>query len=330
MSQMNADILLITGGAGYIGSVLTGQALASGRRVRVLDNFRFGGQGLLAWQGHPNLDIVKADLTRARDVIAAVDGVSEIVHLAALVGDPACQVEPELAAQVNRDGSIFLFETARTRGVRRFVFASTCSNYGRMEDSDGWVDETSMLQPVSHYARLKVEVENYLLEQDSDVTATILRFATAYGLSARPRFDLTVNEFTRDLVLERKLEVFGEQFWRPYCHTRDLAASCLAVIEATADTVDRQAFNVGTDAENYQKQTLVGLVLAQAPQAAKLVDYVRRDEDPRDYRVRFGKIRNTIGFRPRMTVPEGIAEIAWAIREGIIKDPFSKAYRNTR
>lgn len=329
MAQSNSGVLLITGGAGYIGSVLAGQALASGYRVRVLDSFVHGGQGLLAWQGHPDLEIRKGDITRSRDVIEAVDGASTIIHLAAIVGDPACRAEPELAAQVNRDGSIFLFETARTRGVERFVFASTCSNYGRMEDSDGWVDETSILRPVSLYARLKVEFEEYLLKQSSEVTTTILRFATAYGLSPRPRFDLTVNEFTRDLVAGRKLEVFGEQFWRPYCHTRDLAAACLMAVRAAKEEVNRQAFNVGKDDENYQKRDLIRLIVNQVPQASKLVEYVRRDEDPRDYRVRFGKIRETLHFEPRMTVPDGIAEIATAVRDGIIKDPFSRHYRNS-
>ncbi len=330
MRQPNSEVLLITGGAGYIGSVLTGLALDSGYKVRVLDNFRFGGQSLLAWQGRPHLDIIKGDITLARDVTAAMEGVTMVIHLAAIVGDPACRVEPGLAAQTNRDASILLFETARTKGIRRFIFASTCSNYGRMAESDGWVDETSALKPVSHYARLKVEFEKYLLEQDSRMSATILRFATAYGLSPRPRFDLTVNEFTRDLVSGRKLEVFGEQFWRPYCHTRDLAAACLTTLSAAEDAVDKQAFNVGIDAENYQKRTLVQLILSHAPQAAGLVEYVRRDDDPRDYRVQFGKIHDTIGFRPRMTVPDGIAEIAWAVREGVIRDPFSNAYCNTR
>jgi nucleoside-diphosphate-sugar epimerase len=328
MTQSQSETLLITGGAGYIGSVLTGQALATGYRVRALDCFRFGGESLLAWQGHPNLEIVKGDITHAEDVVSAVDGATMIVHLAAIVGDPACQSEPELAAQVNRDGSIFLFETARTRGVKRFVFASTCSNYGRMENSDGWVDESSELRPISLYARTKVEFEKHLLEQDTELCRTVLRFATAYGLSPRPRFDLTVNEFTRDLVTGRRLEVFGEQFWRPYCHTRDLAAACLAVLNADSRAVDKEAFNVGSDSENYQKRTLIQLILNQVPEAAGLVEYVRRDEDPRDYRVRFGKIRGTLGFRPAMTVPDGIGEIGLAVREGWIRDPYRSIYRN--
>ncbi|MFH1688400.1 MAG: NAD(P)-dependent oxidoreductase [bacterium] len=321
--------MLITGGAGYIGSVLTAEALRAGHHVRALDNLRFGGESLLAFRDHPRFELHISSLLDQRKLDAAVTGVDAVVHLAAIVGDPACAADPELAKAVNGEGSLRLWRACGRRNVERFVFASTCSNYGRMAQDDGWVDESSPLNPVSLYAQLKVDFERELLGDGSDApTGTVLRFATAYGLSPRPRFDLTVNEFSRELALGRKLDVFGEQFWRPYCHTHDLARACLMVIEAPTEIIARQAFNVGDSGENYQKKTLVGMILDVCPEASELVSWVSNDEDPRNYRVKFDKIRDALGFQIEHTVAGGIKEIVDAVRSGLIADPLSAAYRN--
>jgi nucleoside-diphosphate-sugar epimerase len=326
---MKLPKLLVIGGAGYIGSVLAGRALTAGHSVRVLDNLTFGGESLLPWMSHPAFEFCKGDLRNRDDVIAALDGVEAVVLLAAIVGDPACAAEPDLARAVNRDGARQAYDLACEEKVGRFVMASTCSNYGRMDDPDGLVDEDSPLRPVSLYAELKVELEKYLLSHSTPTTTPIvLRFATAYGLSPRPRFDLTVNEFSKELALGRSLEIFGEQFWRPYAHVDDLSRACLEVIAADHDLVAGQAFNVGRTDENYQKGTLVTMILEQLPEAEALVSYVQRDEDPRDYRVRFDKIENTLGWRTEHTVAGGIKEIIRAVRLGVVGDPNSPAYRN--
>src|SRR5512138_2889102 len=140
--------VLVTGGAGYIGSVLTEQILHSGGRVRVLDRFSFGGASLLPFVNHPNLEIVAGDIRDSSTVRQAMQGVRAVIHLAAIVGDPACAKFPQEATAINRDGSQIVFEAARSAGVRRFVFASTCSNYGKMADHDGFVDESSLLRPI--------------------------------------------------------------------------------------------------------------------------------------------------------------------------------------
>jgi nucleoside-diphosphate-sugar epimerase len=207
------------------------------------------------------------------------------------------------------------------------VFASTCSNYGKSSDADAFVTEASELKPVSLYARTKVAVEAALLEGDRGRCApTCLRFSTVYGLSPRPRFDLTVNEFTRDLALGRELVVFGEQFWRPYCHVRDLARSVVTVLEADAGAVGFDVFNVGDSDENYRKETIVELIRAQIPDAR--VRYVARDDDPRDYRVAFDKIRERLGFAITRRVPDGIREIRRAVQEGFYLDPDHPSYGN--
>ncbi len=230
---------------------------------------------------------------------------------------------------MNWEATRRLFERCASSGtVRRFVFASTCSNYGKME-GEGFVDESSPLRPVSLYAQQKVRMEELLLGHplDAAMAATSLRFATAYGLSPRPRFDLTVNEFTREVVLGRTLEIFGEQFWRPYCHVVDLARACRLVLEADRELVAGEVFGVGVTDENYQKAGIAELLRDLKPDAD--IRFVRRDEDPRDYRVDFSKIARVLGFEATRTVRDGVAEYADAISRRLISDPDSPRYRNT-
>ena len=321
--------ILIIGGAGYIGSALCGQALFEGHQVRVLDNLTFGGESLLPCLAHPQFEFIKGDIRHRGDVTEAVSGMDAVILLAAIVGDPACAAQPDLARSINHDGARLAFDLSREHDVKRFVFASTCSNYGRMEDPEGFVVETSPLRPVSLYAELKVEFEQYLMAQASGyLTPIVLRFATAFGLSPRPRFDLTVNEFSKELALGRRLDIFGRQFWRPYAHIEDLGWACLNVLEADRDKVAGQAFNVGSTAENFQKGTLIEMILERLPQARELVSYVEKDEDPRDYRVDFTKIESTLGFKASRTVRSGIEEVIAAVQSGMISNPDDPRYRN--
>jgi nucleoside-diphosphate-sugar epimerase len=328
--------ILVTGGAGYIGSALVAQLLNKGYCVRTIDNLSFGGAALLACSSHPN-----GDIRNAKDVDHALESVGAVVHLAAIVGDKACRQDEKTAVEVNKAASEMLCEKAVTRNVKQFIFASTCSNYGKTGTSAVYgtsainsasaiyVDEASPLNPVSLYAELKVGFEKYLLGRNrSDFAPTCLRFATAYGLSGRPRFDLTVNEFTRELLLGRKLEVYGEQFWRPYCHASDLARACVIALEAERPAIAYQAINVGDTSENYQKKTLVELILNKLPQMRDRVSYIRRDDDPRDYRVGCDKIRTRLGFSITKRVPDGIREIILAIDSGLIENPDDPRYRN--
>ena len=320
--------ILVTGGAGYIGSILVRQLLEKGFKVRVLDNLRFGGEALLDVLKHPKFEFVKGDLRNAKIVANSLEDIWGIVHLAAIVGDPACAQEPELAKSTNLDASIKLYEFAQEAGVERFVFASTCSNYGKMEDPKGFVNENSPLRPVSLYAELKVAFESYLLEQkkSSSCLPTCLRFSTVYGLSPRIRFDLTVNEFTKELALGRELVVFGEQFWRPYCHVSDLARSAVLMLESKANKVAFDVFNVGATAENYQKQMIVDLIKQEIPDAQ--IRYVKKEEDPRDYRVSFEKITTNLNFKPAYTVPDGIKEILHLINNDLLLNPDDQKYFN--
>lgn len=319
--------ILITGGAGYIGSTLVPLLLSAGHEVRVLDCLAFGGETLLGSWCVPGFEFIHGDIQDSSTVRAALQGRDAVVHLAAVVGDPACSRQPDLARATNLDASLALVEESNRAGVKRFVFASTCSNYGKMKDSNQFVDENSELSPVSLYAETKVAIEKLLLQAGNNGwCATPLRFATVYGVSPRMRFDLTVNEFTMELLIHKNLKVFGEQFWRPYIHVRDVARAVQLVLDSPESVVGGRVFNVGATDQNYQKQQLVELIRPYAPDA--VVEYVHRAEDPRDYRVSFARVTNELGFRTTRTVPDGIEEVARLVRENVIRNFEETKYRN--
>ncbi len=320
--------ILVTGGAGYLGSTLVPLLLAEGHQVRVLDNLSHGGQSLLGVWSNPGFDFQLGDVRDSRDVENSLEGVDAVVHLAAIVGDPACSREPELARSINQDASLALFDQCRRRGVSRFVFASTCSNYGKMADPSQYVAEDSELRPLSLYAETKVAVERAILDGGGhgQMCSTCFRLATVYGVSARMRFDLTVNEFTLEMVKNGRLVVFGEQFWRPYLHVRDAARGFVRALEAPASIVGNQVFNLGSTDENYRKLDLVDLIRPLAPDAT--VEYVQKEEDPRDYRVSFEKVKNVLGFEVTRTVKDGVVEVARLVRNKVIQDFTEAKYRN--
>lgn len=319
--------VLVTGGAGYIGCVMVRQLLDKGYSVRVIDSLKWGGESLFDLITNNDFELQKGDIRNIEDVRKALINVNYVIHLAAIVGDPACSKFSDEAKETNWDGSVNLFEECEKSGIERFVFASTCSNYGKMKDSDSYVKEDSELNPVSLYAELKVKFENYLLDKknSSNICSTALRFSTVYGFSPRMRFDLTVNEFTRNMVLENFQEIWGEQFWRPYAHVDDLCRASILVLESEKSKVKSQVFGVGDTKENYQK----GMIIREIN---KLVDgdikYVAKDEDPRDYRVDFSKIKNELGFSISKTVPDGIKEIKKIVESGIITDCYSSKFKN--
>jgi nucleoside-diphosphate-sugar epimerase len=258
------------------------------------------------------------------DLEPSLDGVTDVVLLAALVGDPICRKYPELARRVNDEGAKRLFDTLAGRGIDRFVFTSTCSNYG-LRESDEPATEEAELAPLSLYAETKVEFERFVLEREPkwDLCPTLLRIATAFGLSPRMRFDLTISEFTRTLAIGEELVVYDADTWRPYCHVRDIAEAIIMVLESPGDLVRGEVFNVGHDRGNYTKRMVVDAVQEHLG-GRGTVSFTEGGQDPRNYRVSFDKIREQLGFEAEHSVPDTIGRLIGAIRSGAFNDVESR------
>jgi nucleoside-diphosphate-sugar epimerase len=323
--------VLVTGGAGYVGSGLLRELLNEGYSVTCVDNLMFGGESLLDIWHNANFTFHKCDVNdwTSLNTILTENSFDAVIHLAAIVGDPACKLHSDLAQKTNWESTKWLIDKCQEIGVPKFVFASTCSNYGKMEDPESYVDEYSKLAPVSLYAELKVKFEEYMLNEmtkSNNFSPTSLRFSTVYGLSPRMRFDLTVNEFTKDLALGRELVIFGEQFWRPYCHVKDFSNAFITVLKSVSNKVAYNVFNVGDTQENYTKQMLIDEIKKVLPEAK--IKYVDKNDDPRDYRVNSDKIKRELGFQISMRVPDGIKEVKRIVQEGVIQDPEDQKYYN--
>jgi len=318
--------ILVTGGAGYIGSALLPKLLDKGYHVRLLDLLLFGTEPIAGLMSHPELEIVQADFRQVEKVVDAVRDMDAVIHLGAIVGDPACALDEELTIEVNLIATRMIAEVAKGSGVQRVIFASTCSVYGA---SDQLLDEHSVLNPVSLYARSKIASEKVLRRLADDYfTPVILRFGTIYGLSGRTRFDLVINLLTAKAVVEGQIPVFGGDQWRPFVHVDDAALAVLKALEAPRAQVYDQIFNVGSDAQNYTIQQIGELIHGRVPTAQVISK--GSDTDRRNYRVRFNKIRNILGFVPQRTVEEGVQEVIEAIRSGQVRDYRDAKYSNVK
>jgi len=312
--------VLVTGGAGYIGAHLVRMLLERGYHVRVLDRFDYGRTGLDGVLHHPRLEVIQGDICSSRDVSRGARDSYGVVALAAIVGDPACNLDPEETINLNYAATKVLAETCYLYGVRRLVFASSCSVYGA--NSRGVLTERSRLNPVSLYARTRVLSEDILLDRRGEVEPVIVRLATVYGLSPRMRFDLVVNTLTVRAVVDKRVTIFGGNQWRPHVHCRDAARAFIMALEAPASVVAGEIFNLGGDALNYTISELGAMV----SRIVRDVEVITEDDaaDPRDYRVSFEKIRRVLGFEPARSVEDGMREIAAAVRA----DPALQHYQD--
>lgn len=318
--RSNERHVLVIGGAGYVGNVLIRKLMGAGYGVRVLDNLLFDhGAGIAGALEEPQLSFVKADLRDVGALEAALDGITDVVLLAGLVGDPLCKAYPDLARSINSDGAQRAFEALDGKGIDRFVFTSTCSNYG-LRGNDNPATEEADLSPLSLYAEAKVEFEQFVLARygDVDFCPTLLRIATAYGISPRMRFDLTISEFTRTLAAGEELKVYDAETWRPYCHVADISKAIMTVLATPAEAVRGEVFNVGHSDENYTKQMLVEI--AQEATGSDRVEFVSGGVDARNYRVSFDKIAEKLGFAPDYRVPTAVRSLVEAVRAGAFDD----------
>ena len=327
--------VLITGGAGYIGSLLTSELLRANYRVTVLDSLLFGGESLVPFLHHPNFHFVKADVTEPRAIKDALrdnwQKPNAIVHLAAIVGFPACQaVGKQVAWRYNVDATKLVFGQAIDLGVDRFLFSSTYSNYGLSPDGKP-VTEESPLNPQSLYAETKIASEEFLLTQrDASCTPLVFRFATLYGISPRTRFDLIVNQFVLEAFTKRELIIYQRGYSRSFVHIRDVVRGVIMGLEAERSKICAEVFNLGTDNGNYSKDDIVRLVLKRLPET--IVEYkdLTFGGDMRDITVSFAKIKNVLGFDTTLDVDDGIRELLFALKAGIIRNPTDERYRNAQ
>jgi nucleoside-diphosphate-sugar epimerase len=312
--------VLVIGGAGYIGNVLMRRLLDRGYRVRCFDALLFPtGPAIAPLLDHPWFSFVHGDLRNIDQVTENLAGVTDVVLLAALVGDPISKKYPDAAREINLRASSLLFSVLEGRGVGKFVFTSTCSNYGVARTNEP-VSETSPLNPKSIYAETKVGMEEFILKhaQSVDFSSTILRIATAFGLSPRMRFDLTVSEFSRNIALGRHLRVYDEATWRPYCHVFDISQAIMAVLEAPRGKVEGQVFNVGSNENNFTKRMIVDEIKKLIPDAS--IVFEKGGFDMRDYRVSFDKISTVLGFKPCHSVPAAVAKVIECVNSGMFDD----------
>ena len=305
----------MTGGAGYIGSVLLRELLSQGYEVVCLDRLFFGVEPIRELLKHRNFRLVRDDIRWFDPSI--LKGIDVVIDLAALSNDPAGELDPAKTYDINYIGRMRVARLSKEYGVKRYIFASTCSVYGFQKDI---VDEESELNPLTTYARSAALAERDLKHlADQDFVVTILRFATAYGLSYRMRFDLVVNAMTLSLYKRGKIMVSGDGTqMRPLCHVRDIARAILSVIEADADIVNGQIFNVGSNDQNYRIIDLAHKIGKAVGRPYEIEFY--GDPDRRSYMVDFTKIRKILGFRTHHTVEEAAKEIYGALERGIVSD----------
>jgi nucleoside-diphosphate-sugar epimerase len=315
--------ILMTGGAGYIGSVITNLALQNGHEVVAVDHIWFNEQIPLIHLSNPKYTFVKGDI-RNKDVVAsAIKGIDFVIHTAAVVGDPASKLFPEDTKSINEDASYQLIDLARQEKIKGFIFFSTCSNYGVANDL---ATEESELRPLSLYAESKVNVEKYLIEKVKDMNWVIGRLSTIYGASPRMRFDLTVNDFTLNAWKKQYLDIFLPESYRPYIHVFDLANIMMHVI-ADFDKVKNNVFNIGFPGENYQKIQIAEIVKKYIPETK--IDILKEGGDKRDYQVDFSKLHRFLNVKQIFNVDKSVAEIYEMLSKGYITDPAAPVYYNT-
>ena len=321
MRSLNS--ILITGGAGYVGSVLVRKLVSLGYDVKVIDSLVFGNDGISSLINDKKIEFFNLDIRETEKISSIIQNIDCVIHLAAIVGEPLCKKIPDAAKQINEFATKNLVNICKNKKVKRFIFASTCSNYG---SSQNVVNESSPVMPLSLYSECKVNSEKFILDQNNDIFETcVLRFATAHGLSPRMRFDLLVQEFMRDAIVDKKISIFGADFWRPLVHVEDMADACISAIDASSQLISGQIYNVGNNKENYTKIKLAEIIKEFITDVE--IEIIKSKKDPRNYKVSFEKIENSLNFEPKYTVRDSVIEILNDIQSGKI-DPRDSEFSN--
>jgi nucleoside-diphosphate-sugar epimerase len=308
--------ILVTGGAGYLGSRVTAHLLHAGYAVTVFDKLVYGGEALLPFHRHEGFKLVRGDVRDPAAFSGAMTGIDAIVHFAAVVGEAACASDPEQSWSINVEGSTTVFAAARAARTPRLIFISTCSNYGVAKPGE-LATEESPLNPLSDYARAKVECEKQLLAVASPPASTVLRLGTICGLSGRMRFDLLVSEMAKKCARREKIDIFSPEAWRPFLHIVDAARAIDHILQCSPNVTAQRVFNV--IGENYQKRGLVDLAMRHFPDVE--ISVTDKNPDLRDYCVDGARIERELGFKPVYAVEDAFCETAKAVHDGVFRDP---------
>jgi len=314
-----AGCILVTGGAGYVGARLVPRLLDNGYLVKVFDLFPCGEEALEPVRGHPRVQLIRGDIRDEKVLKEAIKGADVLIHLAALSNDPGARPDPQVFRSVNFESFRPLIRLARRGGVRRFIFASSASVYGRSDELD--VTEEYPHRPLTDYARYKSLSESVLWEEGTrDFTVVALRPGTVSGLSPRLRLDLLVNRMTSDAIHSGRITVYGGHQIRPLIHIEDMVELYLVLLGASREKIAGKVFNAAF--ENY---TLSGLaqkvreiVLDEMPEKGDIEIVTKASGDPRSYHVSSEKVRNQLGFTPRHTTEDAIRDLVWAFRRGFV------------
>ena len=317
--------LLIIGGCGYIGSMIVNKAVAEGYNVKVVDLLWFNKNIPLIHFNNPKYNFINGDIGNENILDTVLKDIDYVLYTAAVVGDPAGNKYPTLTQYTNVTVAKNVIAKCIEFGIKGFIYFSTCSNYGIAENR--LANEESVLNPLSFYAKTKVEIENYLIEKSKNLNWIICRLSTVYGLSPRMRFDLTVNEFALKGVKEKYIDIFKPESYRPYIHTYDLANIVLEILK-DFPILKNNIFNIGFNGENYPKIQIANIIKELIPSVK--IDILNSGGDNRDYKVDFSKIHKFIKLNRHYDVKKAVKNIIRVLESGIIKYPLADEYYNTK
>ncbi len=315
---MKQKILLI-GGAGYLGRVISEEFLKKKYFVRVLDNCIYHNMENKFILKNSNFKFIYGDKSDLKTLNKAIEDVDNVVILSGLVGDPITKKYPKLSKKTNIDKTKKCLKNISKFKIKKLIFVSTCSNYGVTKKQIP-VNENYNLNPISAYSKAKVEIEKFLIKNQKKLKFdyTILRFSTAFGYSKRMRFDLTINQFVKDIYLGKKIELYDADTWRPYCHVKDFANAIHRVLIAKNKLTKNNIFNVGRNENNFSKLSIIRLIIKKMKKGSYKI--VKNSKDRRNYIVNFSKIKKILNFTPKLTVSYGISEIIEQLKKRSIKE----------
>ena len=316
--------VLITGGAGYVGCILTKTLLQHNFKVVVVDCLWFNQITPSIWIHDPNYTFINGDIRDQKTLDKCFKSeIDYVIHAAAVVGDPASKLFPHETKTINFDASQLLLTMSQKNNVKGVVFLSTCSNYGV---SDGLAEENSPLNPLSLYAQTKVEVEQMLINETYNLNWIVGRLSTVYGSSPRMRFDLTVNDFTLKAFKDKYIDIFLPKSYRPYIHVYDLSMVITELL-ISFETTKNNVFNIGFENENYQKIEIANSVLEHVPDLK--IDILKEGGDKRDYQVNFAKLHKFINVQKKYNVKKSVNEMLSLLKQYVITDYDNEIYSNS-